>query len=979
MNKSTRFVSLLLVILILSAPLAPLVALAEENATPILEASQATPVVAPVVVTPAPAVQTSTDSTTTELADEEGNVKEEEEDDTDDIDLGDDHAEMDALKDFTGVVRQSKSYTCGPASLATLLTQLGNDTSEEEVLEYITELSEEKGVTLLSLKVAAQKLNSQVVLKSWSAEQILSYINETQDPVLIHDEKKGVGGHFSVIREYNAEKGIVELSDTEAGNIKYSVEDFKHLYTGFALVSYEGEATGMLTDSSTDLSDEIAGTIWGKYVPVYMAANAADGSDKATQVAIAEYKSCVAKAMKEQDKNRRNNMRAICYTDMAFKLEKSLNLFQELRVQSKVDTSDLKDKQHEQAVGTVDILKALNDIAVAQKLYINTTVPSVPAVPASTLQTQYNTLNSKINQQQYDLGLVNSSITSKQKSYNDLQAEINGGKFVNGGQTFSLGAVGNQVTAQSATFSKLSANLKAKLSSIDGQITQIKKSLTSAQNNYNTFNKQVTDYQKQVSTAKSHVDYWQKQIDNINKQISSLHSKKDAAKITKAKNSLADAKNNLSAYKKQLTDAEKQYNTAKTKADDYQKQVNSFNSQITTLNNQKNSAQAEVDNASAEVARLQRLKTFGDQEMQRKKNVLTQLKTDMASLEKQIPSKQTQIATLQTQLAGIKSNLDKATAYQKALDTRANQIKVIDNIKKQYGFTTITYTNTGETERLKQEEISLVQTLDSRAEILATPDGQVVVGVTQVVADAGKFTAQVVTSVGSDAKACYKKGNVQECLSTCGISMDGATVATGATIVGAPVAAGTAVIGAMCDFSNGLIYLVNGEKIQAGAQMFAVIPILGMFGKGAGQAVKLTAKEATEVAAKVAAEKTAKEAAEKATVKIITGGAKNQYISKFSWDEIQLQSEFGKHVKDFNPGLTWSNTNRDVFKNIIISHINNVDTQIIVGAYRNIPAIHYFNPKNSLFVSTYPDGKFWLSWKLGADQITNLLRTGNIQ
>jgi hypothetical protein len=55
---------------------------------------------------------------------------------------------------------------------------------------------------MLSLNNAAIALGQQVVLKKWSAQQVLSYIEESGDPVLIDDEKQGVGGHFSVIRSY---------------------------------------------------------------------------------------------------------------------------------------------------------------------------------------------------------------------------------------------------------------------------------------------------------------------------------------------------------------------------------------------------------------------------------------------------------------------------------------------------------------------------------------------------------------------------------------------------------------------------------------------------------------------------------------------------------------------------------------------------------------------------------------------------------
>ncbi len=171
---------------------------------------------------------------------------------------------MDALKDFTAIVRQSKDYTCGPASLATLLTQLGTDTSEQTILDSIapSDINETQGTTLLALKSASQALGNTTYLKKWNANTVLEYIESTGDPVLIHDEKKDVGGHFSVIKSYDTEAGIIELSDTEAGNIKYSVEDFEHLYTGHALIISSDAENALLNDTTTDIDDSEAATIW---------------------------------------------------------------------------------------------------------------------------------------------------------------------------------------------------------------------------------------------------------------------------------------------------------------------------------------------------------------------------------------------------------------------------------------------------------------------------------------------------------------------------------------------------------------------------------------------------------------------------------------------------------------------------------------------------------------------------------------------
>jgi hypothetical protein len=109
----------------------------------------------PTVATTTTAVTTTAVTTTENLAagspanDDTKHEDHGEDDEDDALDLGDDQAELDARKDFTGVVRQSKPYTCGPAALATLLTQLGNDTSEDEVLEYVTP-DIEKGVNPLA-------------------------------------------------------------------------------------------------------------------------------------------------------------------------------------------------------------------------------------------------------------------------------------------------------------------------------------------------------------------------------------------------------------------------------------------------------------------------------------------------------------------------------------------------------------------------------------------------------------------------------------------------------------------------------------------------------------------------------------------------------------------------------------------------------------------------------------------------------------
>lgn len=83
------------------------------------------------------------------------------------------------------------------------------------------------------------------------------------------------------------------------------------------------------------------------------------------------------------------------------------------------------------------------------------------------------------------------------------------------------------------------------------------------------------------------------------------------------------------------------------------------------------------------------------------------------------------------------------------------------------------------------------------------------------VSGASKWVAttakNIVVQTVNDGKVCIKSGSVQDCLSTCGVSMDGATVALSPTVIGAGVAAG---VGVICDFTNGLIYLAK-ERCQS--------------------------------------------------------------------------------------------------------------------------------------------------------------------
>lgn len=57
----------------------------------------------------------------------------------------------------------------------------------------------------------------------------------------------------------------------------------------------------------------------------------------------------------------------------------------------------------------------------------------------------------------------------------------------------------------------------------------------------------------------------------------------------------------------------------------------------------------------------------------------------------------------------------------------------------------------------------------------------------------------------------------------------------------------------------------------------------------------------------------------------------------------------------------------------------NNNTQQISGFYRNIPAIHYYNPNNGLWLATDKAGNLLTGWRLGVNQVGSLLKNGYVK
>jgi len=95
--------------------------------------------------------------------------------------------------------------------------------------------------------------------------------------------------------------------------------------------------------------------------------------------------------------------------------------------------------------------------------------------------------------------------------------------------------------------------------------------------------------------------------------------------------------------------------------------------------------------------------------------------------------------------------------------------------------------------------------------------------------------------------------------------------------------------------------------------------------------------------------------------------------------ERNLQKGFTKHGADFGLTGNWNPSRAADFSRAVNQHINDPLVEAIEGTYRGAPAMHYFNPATGVNVIADPAGNFVGGWRLGAEQMENLMRTGELQ
>lgn len=151
----------------------------------------------------------------------------------------------------TDIIMASSIYTCGPASLSTLLKQFGFNITEDELttlantsfdgtsLKGLLDAAKSKGLYAKAVRIDFDYLKS-------------GYI------VLIKNNNTDTM-HYTIIR--NITNTTVYLADSSLGNFEMSIEKFKELFTGYALIV--SETPIVLEGNTTELSMGDAAKIKG--------------------------------------------------------------------------------------------------------------------------------------------------------------------------------------------------------------------------------------------------------------------------------------------------------------------------------------------------------------------------------------------------------------------------------------------------------------------------------------------------------------------------------------------------------------------------------------------------------------------------------------------------------------------------------------------------------------------------------------------
>jgi len=138
---------------------------------------------------------------------------------------------------FKNIIKQSQDYSCGAASLATILTYYYNDSkSEKDILEIIAKINnynlkikdKKYKYTMLDLKKVANQYGYEAIGIS------LSYtdLKKLKIPAIVF-LKRNNKKHFSIYK--GKKNNLIYLADPTWGNVKWAEEKFKNRFLSFSV------------------------------------------------------------------------------------------------------------------------------------------------------------------------------------------------------------------------------------------------------------------------------------------------------------------------------------------------------------------------------------------------------------------------------------------------------------------------------------------------------------------------------------------------------------------------------------------------------------------------------------------------------------------------------------------------------------------------------------------------------------------------
>lgn len=149
------------------------------------------------------------------------------------------------------IVKQELDYSCGAASIATILKYFYNfDTSEREVLKSLniyanSEIAKSNGYSFSSMKKGVANLGFRAEGYSTSFDQL----SKLKIPVIVYLRYRG-RNHFSVLTGIN--ENFISLADPSLGNITLSKYDFLRRWESTDNSDFNGKMFVIFPQNNTE-------------------------------------------------------------------------------------------------------------------------------------------------------------------------------------------------------------------------------------------------------------------------------------------------------------------------------------------------------------------------------------------------------------------------------------------------------------------------------------------------------------------------------------------------------------------------------------------------------------------------------------------------------------------------------------------------------------------------------------------------------